>query len=154
MRVLFLDCDGVMAPFSSAIRSRAQALDGRLMRRVARFVERHDLTVVLASTWRHEVGFGATVTLLARHWPDATARIRWQTPILQAATRGEEIAAWLDDHPVEAFVILDDADAMAPVEAQHVAIEPRVGVTTADLRRAAAILRKSADVSVYADNNV
>lgn len=145
MRVLFLDCDGVVAPFSTTQRSRAQALDGRLVRRVGEFVEQHDLTVCLSSTWRHEVGFGATATLLARHWPEAPMRIRWQTPVLQAATRGAEIAAWLAAHPVEAFVILDDNEEMTPVEAQHVAIDPRVGVSVADLHLAATILQRQAE---------
>jgi hypothetical protein len=143
---LFLDCDGVVAPFSTTQRSRAEALDGRIVRRVGEFVERHDLTVVLASTWRYEVGFEETVRLLARHWPEAPARILWQTPVLHdGAMRGQEVAAWLTAHPVEAFVILDDADAMAPVEAQHMAINPYVGVTAVDLRRTEAILQMQAE---------
>ena len=143
MRVLFLDCDGVVAPFSSTSRTRDDALQGHLVQRVAAFTRRHDLTVCLSSSWRVEIGVPETVALLERHgWPDAPSRIRHSTPVLLDATRGEEIAAWLVAHPVEAFVILDDADAMAPVEAQHVAIDSHVGVRAADLRRAAAILRR------------
>ena len=143
MRACFLDLDGVLAPFSSFIRSRAQALDGRLVRRVARFVERHDLTVVLASDWRHEVGVGATVKLLARAgWPQAPRRIQFATPVLDQP-RGVEIAAWLSEvDDVEAFVILDDAQDMAPVADRHVKTDPRVGLQPADVRLAAAVLRR------------
>jgi hypothetical protein len=143
MRVCFLDLDGVLAPFSSAIRSRAEALDGRLVRRVARFVERHDLTVVLASTWRYEVGVGVTVRLLARAgWPKARLRIQSSTPILHA-TRGQEIAAWLravDD--VKSFVILDDATEMAHLRLYQVVVNSRVGLQPSDLVKAASILRR------------
>jgi hypothetical protein len=141
-RVCFLDLDGVLAPFSSVIRSRAQALDGRLVRRVARFVERHDLTVVLASTWRHEVGVGATVKLLAPSWPQAAKRIQSSTPVLHLP-RGQEIAAWLRAvHDVERFVILDDADELAPLTAFHVRTDRYAGLQPKDLVKAAAVLAR------------
>ena len=142
MRVCFLDLDGVLAPFSSVIRSRAEALDGRLVRRVARFVERENLTVVLASTWRHEVGVQRTVKLLAPSWPQAAERIRSSTPVLHLP-RGREVLAWLravDD--VERFVILDDADDLSPLGAFHVKTEPYAGLQPADLVKAAAVLAR------------
>lgn len=157
LRVLFLDCDGVVAPFSSIIRSRAQALDGRLVRRVARFVEEQDLTVVLASTWRHEVGLGETVQLLVQAgWAQAAERMRFATPVLLNATRGEEIAAWLravDD--VESFVILDDADArdLAPLTAFHVKTDSHVGLQPKDLVTAAAVLRGQRGVKLPPPRN-
>jgi hypothetical protein len=139
---MFLDCDGVVAPFSSVIRSRAQALDGRLVRRVARFVEQHDLTVCLSSTWRFEVGVQVTVKLLAPNWPQAAERIRSSTPILHLP-RGQEIAAWLravDD--VERFVILDDADDVAPLTAFHVKTDSYAGLQPKDLVAAQAVLAR------------
>ena len=152
LRALFLDCDGVVAPFSSTYRTRAQALDGRLVRRVARFVEQHDLTVVLASTWRYEVGLGATVQLLAAAgWPQAPQRMQFVTPVLLNATRGEEISAWLAAvDNVEAFVIFDDADPgdLAPVAAYQVVVNNRVGLTAEDVVTAAAVLRRQRGVKL------
>ncbi len=157
MQVLFLDCDGVVAPFSSLIRSRAQALDGRLVRRVAHFVEQHDLTVVLASTWRHEVGLGATVQLLAQAgWAEAPRRLQFATPVMLNATRGEEISAWLAAvDNVEAFVILDDADPgdLAPVAAYQVVVNSRVGLTAEDVITAAAVLRRQRGVKLPPPKN-
>jgi hypothetical protein len=105
--------------------------------------------VCLSSSWRYEIGVSETVVLLRRHgWPDAPIRIRHSTPVLRDATRGEEIAAWLravDD--VESFVILDDDRRMAPVEAHHVQIDSQIGVTPADLHRAAAVLRRQNDLA-------
>ena len=146
MRVLFLDVDGVLAPFSSINRSRADALQANLVRRCGEFVEQSNCVVCLSSTWRHEVGVGATVELLRRHWPSAPRRIQSSTPVLHA-TRGQEIAAWLREvDDVEAFVILDDARDMAPVADRHVVIDSYVGIQPADLRKAAAILQRQRNV--------
>jgi hypothetical protein len=113
------------------------------VRRVARFVERHDLTVVLASTWRFEVRVSKTAQLLAqRGWPAAAERIRSSTPILHLP-RGQEIAAWLravDD--VESFVILDDADDVAPLTAFHVKTDSYIGLQPRDLVKARAVLAR------------
>ena len=151
LRVLFLDCDGCVAPFRVERRTRAEALDPILVKRLGRFVEKHNLVVVLSSTWRFEVGLGATRRMLAQHWPGALDRIRHATPILDNATRGQEILAWLLRHPVSGFIIIDDDTAMAPLGAFQVVTDPWAGLRAKDLVTAAAILRRQC-FWVYEDN--
>ena len=71
-------------------------------------VNKTDAEIVLSSSWR----ICGLLPKLCRILREYNLRISDITPyILDRASRGREIRAWLDDHTgVESFVILDDED--------------------------------------------
>lgn len=61
--------------------------------------------------------------------------------INRAATRGEEIEAYLKSHPCDKYVILDDSDKMLCDQWPHlVLVNDEVGLTDADVEKAVSIL--------------
>lgn len=122
--VLFLDVDGVLNRVGTRERVPGHGVLGieqskcEMIRRILRET---GCGVVVSSTWRRYDD------LLIHLWEQlgAEAKARWigETPILDrvresgiyvAKVRGDEIQAWLDEHPeVSRFVILDDDADMA-----------------------------------------
>ncbi len=118
-QVIFLDIDGVLV---ERFRRPADEWEGLslfnseavlLLREVT---ERNQAELVISSTWRI---FGMDV-ILARlaqaGWPNPP--IVGSTPEL-SGSRGNEIRAWLNQNPVDTFVIVDDDDDMLPDQMTH-----------------------------------
>ena len=108
MKILFLDIDGVLN--CSRTTERWQGLvgiDAKLAARLSKLQQETGAGVVVSSTWR-----------LSRNWRSALRRngvtgIIGKTPDLPGHSRGEEIDAWLREHPfVRTYAILDDAADM------------------------------------------
>lgn len=111
MKVLFLDIDGVLNSHRTAYafggfpfdvdkhRDRFDEVAVALIRNV---VTAAGATIVLSSSWRTDrdwerIGKGLRLPITDR------------TPYMHPGPRGEEIAAWLRDHPeVERYAIVDD----------------------------------------------
>lgn len=120
LRVLFLDLDGVLNSVRSSV-----GLGGHPPNISADAVELFDpialglvrglcrvghVSVVLTSNWRITYPFGKVGAALGLPVVD-------RTPVL-CASRGEEIAAWLDANPdVTDWAILDDHGDMEPEHA-------------------------------------
>jgi len=78
-----------------------------------------------------------------------TGRVVDKTPTLApGADRGEEIAAWLAEHGVGGFVIIDDHVDMGELRSHLVQTDPARGLQPVDAARAIAILGR-----VQADRN-
>ena len=136
-RVIFLDIDGVVAPIRRW--DRYGDLDPACIRVVNEIVASGDADVVVSSTWRH----GRTVEELQAMLEAAgfTGRVLDKTPNgPPGAGRGEEIAAWLADHPVDGYVIIDDHAGMGELGTHLVLTAPAHGLQRADVARALAIL--------------
>ena len=88
--------------------------------------------IVVTSTWREEYSLEELREHLAR-W-GVTGAVIDQTPL--AKTRGQEIQAWLEEHAVEKFVILDDDVDMGPLQAHLVKTETEVGLTMCEAEMA------------------
>lgn len=56
--------------------------------------------------------------------------------LVTSPPRGAEIAAWLDEHPTQQFVILDDDDDMAALREYLVQTDFRNGLTDSHVTRA------------------
>ena len=127
--VLFLDVDGVLCtPLSVRLdQVFRRPMDRQFFDPVALFwlqklVRRTGAQVVLSSSWRYALEDGDLFTgrilqnlydCLAAHG----APVAGIAPIL-GVSKGEEIAAWVTDHPPAPYVILDDrADEFAAVPA-------------------------------------
>lgn len=122
LRVIFLDIDGVLNSYRTYVafggfphdlvpehRQRFDEISISLLRNLCLA---ENISIVVSSSWR--------------------AKFKWQeigevlglpaigeTPSL-ATLRGEEIAAWLVNHPeVEQYAILDDRDEMLPKQSAH-----------------------------------
>ena len=63
-----------------------------------------------------------------------------KTPAVDAAERGDEIAAWLAEHPVAGCVIIDDHLDMGALRSRLVLTHPAHGLRPADAERAIALV--------------
>lgn len=152
--VLFLDVDGVLCtPLSVRLdQVFRRPMDRQFFDPVALFwlqklVCRTGAQVVLSSSWRYALEDGDLFTgrilqnlydCLAAHG----APVAGIAPIL-GVSKGEEIAAWVTDHPPAPYVILDDrADEFAAVPALQphlVLVDSRRGFRRRDFRQALAL---------------
>lgn len=115
MKVLFLDIDGVLDSVRSATAfggypaalAHIDAFDPIAIRLIQRLCDGAGVQVVLSSAWRTFVDFRAAGEAFGLPIVD-------ETPLL-LGRRGDEIHAWLREHPqVEQYAIVDDNDDMLP----------------------------------------
>lgn len=148
MRVVFLDIDGVLNTLETSpslgwiIQRPRDGIEARFVERLESVCRRGEAKIVLSSSWR---------TFLPRHGHDVAAVLRdagidaelvGVTP-REPWRRGEQIAAWLAEHPeVQRYVVLDDNDDMEALPPERVVItESTQGLTWADADRAVLILQ-------------
>jgi hypothetical protein len=112
--VIFLDIDGVLAPIRRW--DRYGDLDPECVRVLNDIVARGDAEVVVSSTWR----YGKT------------------------AGRADEIAAWLAEHDVSGYAIIDDHADMGALRRHLVQTQPAHGLQSADAARVIEILMRPA----------
>jgi hypothetical protein len=137
--VIFLDIDGVLAPIRRW--DRYGDLDPACIQVLNDIVTRGGADVVVSSTWR----YGKTIAEL-QAMLDAqgfTGCVLDKTPTGgPGANRGEEIAAWLAEHAVGGYVIIDDHVDMGELRAHLVQTHPALGLQPADARAAIAMLMR------------
>jgi hypothetical protein len=132
-RVIFLDIDGVLAPIRQW--DRYGDLDPACIEVLNDIAARGGADVVVSSTWR----YGKTVAELQEILEAAgfTGRVLDKTPIgAPGAQRGDEIAAWLVEHTVDGYVIIDDHAGMGNLRGRLVLTHPVRGLQPADVFRA------------------
>lgn len=109
--ILFLDIDGVVNCASTQQRHRGYiGIDPYMAFLVGKIVLDTGCKVVLSSTWRcfHDDGI-EEISKQVTPIQDATPKPWYNKETERHSTRGEEIQAWLDQHPeVERYAILDD----------------------------------------------
>ena len=137
-RVIFLDIDGVLAPIQHW--DRYGDLDPACIRVLNEIVARGEAEVVVSSSLR----YGRTVDQLqAMLEADGfTGRVVDKTPSVRGGERGEEIAAWLAEHAVDGYVIIDDHLDMGALRPHLVHTHPARGLQPDDAARALATLRR------------
>jgi hypothetical protein len=136
-RVIFLDIDGVLAPILRW--DRYGDLDRACLQVLNDIVALGKADVVVSSTWRH----GKTVAELQQMLESEgfAGRVLDKTPAnIPGATRGDEIAAWLEEHVVDGYVILDDHADMGDLRTHLVQTHPAKGLQPGDVSRAVATL--------------
>jgi hypothetical protein len=149
MKVVFLDIDGVLNNRRSMeggwrppeAPTAFHTLDPDCVARMCRVVRFASAKVVVSSTWRH-IGLERVAACLERAgW--VAPPIIGRTPEMRGA-RGQEIAAWLDEHPeVTAYAIVDDNADMLPKQMPYlVQTVSAAGFTDADGRKLLAFLLK------------
>ena len=138
-RVIFLDFDGVVAPIRRW--DRYGDLEPACVQVLNEIVAGAGAEVVVSSTWR----YGKTVAELQQMLDAAgfVGRVADTTPLgPPGADRADEIAAWLDAHPVGGYVIVDDHSSMGALGARLVLTDPGRGLQRADVARAVRILTR------------
>ncbi len=136
-RVIFLDIDGVVAPIQGYL--AYGELDPGCVGVLNTIVERSGADVVISSSWR----FSITVAEFQQMLEAAgfVGRVIGATPTdARGATRDGAIAAWLADHPVASFVILDDHRDLGALIDKLVQTDRVVGLRPTDAERALAVL--------------
>jgi hypothetical protein len=123
MRVIFLDIDGVLNSVDWMMRGGSEIinyedggtqLDPKAVTLLESIVKNSGAKVVISSTWRRMYGYEQVAVFLRRH--GFTGEVIGETPYFYepGKVRGDEIQAWLDEHPeVKYFAILDDDSDMA-----------------------------------------
>jgi hypothetical protein len=139
-RVIFLDFDGVLAPIRRW--DRYGDLDPACVRVLNDVVARSGADVVVSSTWRHGKTVAELQEILKSH--GFAGCVLDKTPAGEpGADRGDEISAWLAQHAVSAYVIIDDHSDMGPLRHRLVQTRPADGLRPVDGERAIAILVRS-----------
>jgi hypothetical protein len=137
-RVIFLDIDGVLAPIRRW--DRYGDFDPACIQMLNEIVAGGGADVVVASTWRH----GKTIAELQgmlRAQGFAGCVVDTTPSDIAGGGRGDEIAAWLAQHVVAGYVIIDDHADMGELSTHLVQTHPARGLQPADVPRAIAVLR-------------
>ena len=138
-RVIFLDIDGVLAPIRRW--DRYEGLDPACIQVLNEIVEQGEADVVVSSTWRYGRGVDDLQTILEAQ--GFIGCVIDKTPVdLGGVSRGDEIAAWLAEHPVDGYVIIDDHVDMGDLRAHLVLTNPARGLQPDDRPPAVAILMR------------
>ena len=141
-RVIFLDIDGVLAPIRQW--DRYGDLDPACIQVLNDIVARGAAGVVVSSTWRYGKTTGELQELLDAH--GFAGRVVGTTPIgAPGASRGDEIAAWLAEHDVDGYAIVDDHVDMGELRTRHVQTQPAHGLSHTDAPRVLAMLVRPRD---------
>lgn len=139
--MIFLDIDGVLAPIRQW--DRYGDLDPGCIQVLNAIVAAGRADVVVSSTWRHGKTVAELQALLAAQ--GFTGCVIDKTPTASpGAGRGEEIAAWLAEHAVAGYVIIDDHRDMGELRTRLVQTHPAHGLQPGDLPRAIAMLMRPA----------
>lgn len=167
MRIVVLDIDGVLVPTHQSQVARdgyGPLFDTAAVAHLETLCREADAQVVVSSAWRldrmpdwtPEKGLRQMQRLFRDRCVDVdiigvtpdVAQLIDSGPLAgllwEAAERGHEIQAWLDEHPaVTGYVILDDHADMLPTQKRHfVQTKARVGFSRADLEMALCAIRR------------
>ena len=135
--VIFLDFDGVLAPIRTW--DRYGDLEPACVDVLNAIVAQTGADVVVSSTWRHGKSVAELQAVLDAQ--GFAGRVLDKTPTVgPGATRGDEIAAWLAQHAVERWVIVDDHADVGTLRLRLVQTHPGRGLQPGDVARVVAML--------------
>lgn len=155
MTVIFLDIDGVLC---TPLSVRLNWLFRRPMERpffdpialglLSRLVRRTGARVVLSSSWRYSFEDDDPFMQAIRDHFYRTLKANgtpvWDLAPILGRSKGEEIAAWLEQHPGAGFVILDDRPdeftGTPALKARLVEVDSMRGLRRRDFRQALDLL--------------
>ena len=104
---------------------------------LSEFCNEDNIKICISSTWKHHFG-DKEYRLKSEQWEDALRLLGFNkgtfvgiTPNKPSRIRGEEIKAWLDNHPeVDDYAILDDESDMDGHDLRRLfQTDPEVGLT-------------------------
>lgn len=135
-KIIFLDFDGVLCTARQCVASGERGviagLDPVALRFLDRICGKHDIKIVISSTWRqggtarefYQLFCAASCVDLAK-----AIHEKWRTESLKDCIRGEEIEKWLAENPCDGYLILDDDTDMLDYQKPFfVKTDPRNGI--------------------------
>lgn len=165
MKVIFIDCDGVLnstrffksPEFAQSTKAGKLAygssqLDPQALAQLDSIVAATGAKLVISSSWRHIWDWHEVAEMFVERGFKNARNIIDATPTTPSDNRGEEISEWLalgreravvEDvyDPVTSWVIIDDVDEFDSEQHEHlVQTNPSVGLTSADVKKAIQIL--------------
>lgn len=147
--IIFVDIDGVLCTSRArdATRDDCDPIAFGLLSRIARST---GARIVVISARRTDMDH--VRRLFARHDMADLIHDNPCTGIVAGRTRGADIDDWMDDNGMTSYVILDDdlQDYRGPMLARTVHVNPNIGLTRQDMRRAIATL----STGVFVDDGV
>jgi hypothetical protein len=146
--VVFLDIDGVLNNEKTLVNNGAiDALDPESLKLIEKLVEETGANIVITSTWR----LGHSLYWIQHMFRDLgfsyPERIIGATMDLAGEPRGKEIKLWLQQVPVDGFVILDDDGDMPGVQEHLVKTSFKTGLTKKHTERAKKMLIEQLEAS-------
>lgn len=126
MKVLFLDCDGVINTIDNQLTSKDNIelrIDGclidfvyykpALIRNINELCNRYELKVVMSSTWRKDYEISYMKQLfkymgLSCQLIDYTTKENMEYNIENNDLRGLQIQKWLNENKVDDYLVIDD----------------------------------------------
>ena len=156
MKVIFLDCDGVINSRRTVLalgdcRPHVKDVDPIAIKLIGWIVNETGAKIVISSTWRMFYPLG-WFTAMFKEFGQHHVEVIDKTP-RDGTIRGNEIADWLSAHPeVLNYVIIDDdADMLEEQFPNFVRTSGRDGLLVDHAHRAVEIL-KGDKTSVYRDD--
>ena len=109
-KIIFLDIDGVLNLISQGHDEFGDIFHPHLVENLKHIIETTGAEIVISSTWRMN-----GLSEMQRMWEmrDLPGKVIDVTPYLNTP-RGEEIAEWLRENPVDSYCIIDDDSDMLP----------------------------------------
>jgi hypothetical protein len=162
--VIFLDIDGVLNSIDFSKRTEHKwpdwpkwpdgQIDRDAVAHLNRLITATGAKIVISSSWRKMLDPEELAKVLARNGcigevidetPDFFKLEFWERPTPDGRfVRGDEIQAWLDEHPeVEAFVIFDDDSDMGHLVDRLIQTDCQTGLLAEHVERAIALLTSS-----------
>ena len=141
--VLFLDFDGVVnTPIWNELGTECRygnPFGGKVnnfqaVQWVSEFCEKFDYGIVVTSTWRRDPKYPV---YLRQGGLRENIQILGRTPSLDDVCRGDEIQAYLDEHPeIENFIIFDDENDMGHLKNHLIQCHSLIGFTMREFYKA------------------
>jgi hypothetical protein len=145
MKIVFLDIEGVLNTKQFLKGGNDfQVCDPKNVRNFNKLIKKFDdVKVVISSSWRIGRSFDELITILRDN--DINGEIIDTTPEMSGkvgATRSGEIQAWLNNHDIDNFVILDDGNISLSLADHHVKTSfNKDGLTEDHIKQATSILQ-------------
>ena len=148
MKVIFLDCDGVInytkwytsETYQSLTNTDELDIDPAVIERLNRLSDETESYFVISSSWKISSGYQHRLSKAGlRNIIDKTPDLIWYANLSNFKySRGEEIALWLNNHPdVTDYIIIDDCSDFTEEQSYHtITVDPMYGFTEDDYGRA------------------
>lgn len=145
--IIFLDFDGVIVVGTDWRKASPVHIQ-----RLNRIIEATGAEIVVSSSWR----YGHDCEALLKEW-GCVGKVIGCTPkgghelpsgIFKGETRGSEIQGWLELHPTETFIIIDDDPDMGALRPRCIFTDFRDGLQDLHVQLAIRALTKSKENSI------
>lgn len=148
MKVLFLDIDGVLNRRGTKERCGPwKGVDRQLAKRFTDWIDTTDYNIVLSSTWRTDPTMYDHLHEAGIYWIAQTPEQTRQDKL----SRGDEIAEWLKNNPVDEYIILDDMDVLPSQQHRHVQTKEDWGLTEKELNELRSLSKAERDPHVVSE---